>query len=91
MLRISAFIASSSSAENTKPTTGLNSRARNTFIAWPQSTPDVTESAGAISWLAMPTPMIEPISVCEELAGRPRYQVPMFQTMAANNSAKIMS
>ncbi|MGY4361614.1 hypothetical protein ACVW0J_008107 [Bradyrhizobium sp. i1.7.7] len=26
--------------------------------------------------LAMPTPMIEPISVCEEEAGRPKYQVP---------------
>ncbi len=29
-----------------------------------------------------PTPTIEPISVCEEEAGRPRYQVPTFQMIA---------
>ena len=27
--------------------------------------------AGAISWLARPTPMIEPIRACEELLGMP--------------------
>ena len=41
--------------------------------------------------LAMPTPMIEPISVCELEAGRPSHQVPRFQMMAAISSAKTMA
>ena len=39
----------------------------------------------------MPTPMIEPISVCELEAGRPRYQVPRFQMIAAISSANTMA
>ena len=39
----------------------------------------------------MPTPMIEPISVWELEAGRPRYQVPTFQTMAAIRSANTIA
>ena len=39
----------------------------------------------------MPTPMIEPISVCEEDAGRPKYQVPRFQMMAAISSANTIA
>ena len=35
--------------------------------------------------------MIEPISVCDELAGSPSHQVPRFQTMAAISSAKIIA
>ena len=35
--------------------------------------------------------MIEPISVCELEAGRPRYQVPRFQTIAAISSAKTIA
>jgi hypothetical protein len=35
--------------------------------------------------------MIEPIRVCELDAGRPRYQVPRFQTIAAVNSANTMA
>ena len=35
--------------------------------------------------------MIEPISVCDELAGSPSHQVPRFQTIAAISSAKIMA
>ena len=38
-----------------------------------------------------PTPITEPISVCELEAGRPNDQVPRFQTMAAINSAKTMA
>jgi hypothetical protein len=33
--------------------------------------------------LATPTPMIEPIRVWDEEAGRPSHQVPRFQIMAA--------
>ncbi len=35
--------------------------------------------------------MIEPISVCELEAGRPRYQVPRFQIMAAISRANTMA
>jgi hypothetical protein len=35
--------------------------------------------------------MIEPISVCELEAGRPRYQVPTFQRMAAISRANTMA
>ena len=38
-----------------------------------------------------PTPIMEPIKVCELEAGRPRYQVPKFQMMAEINSEKIMA
>ena len=38
-----------------------------------------------------PTPMIEPIKVCELEAGNPRYQVPRFQTMAEINREKTMA
>src|ERR1700761_9053055 len=55
-----------------------------------QSTPEVPLRA-FISWLAIPTPMIEPMSVCELEAGRPNHQVPRFQRMAAVNKAKTMA
>src|SRR3954462_8483071 len=35
--------------------------------------------------------MIEPISVCEEEAGRPKYQVPRFQRIAAISSANTIA
>ena len=35
--------------------------------------------------------MIEPISVCEEEAGRPSHQVPRFQMIAAISSANTMA
>ena len=38
-----------------------------------------------------PTPMIEPIKVCELDAGKPKAQVPRFHRMAAINSANTMA
>ena len=38
-----------------------------------------------------PTPMMEPISVCELDEGRPKYQVPRFHRMAAISSANTMA
>src|SRR5580698_9825849 len=70
-----------------KPTTGLNASARNTPAACDQSTPETPEPGPAINWLARPTPRIEPIIVCDELAGRPSHQVPRFQMIAAMSSA----
>ena len=60
------------------------------FVAWPQSTPLVPVLA-AINWFAMPTPMIEPISVCELEAGSPKYHVPRFQMIAAISSANTIA
>jgi hypothetical protein len=39
----------------------------------------------------MPTPMIDPIRVCELEAGNPKYQVPTFQMMAAIRSANTIA
>src|SRR6476619_4071336 len=39
----------------------------------------------------MPTPMIDPINVCELEAGKPRYQVPRFQMIAAISNANTMA
>ena len=39
----------------------------------------------------MPTPMIEPISVCDDEAGRPSHQVPRFQMIAAISSANTIA
>ena len=73
-----------------KPTSGERSSDQPISVAFDQSTPEVP-SWPCISALATPTPMIEPISVCELEAGRPRYQVPRFQTIAAMSSAKTMA
>jgi hypothetical protein len=58
--------------------------------ALPQSTPDVP-SLPRISELATPTPMIEPMRVCEEEAGSPSAHVPRFQMMAAISNANTIA
>ena len=73
-----------------KPTTGETRRALKTLVTWSQSTPAVPELP-CMSWLAMPTPMMEPIRVWELEAGRPSHQVPRFQMMAAMSRAKTMA
>ena len=60
------------------------------FAACPQSTPLVAVLT-AMNWLAIPTPMTEPISVCELDDGSPKYQVPRFQMMAAVSSANTIA
>src|SRR5262249_39361959 len=74
----------------TKPTSGEISKDLPMFAACAQSTPLVPVRA-AIIWLAMPTPIIEPIKVCELEAGRPKYQVPRFQRIAATNRANTIA
>src|SRR3954465_7954890 len=78
-------------AERPKPMIGEIKSDRPMLVACDQSTPLVAEPAGARNWWAGPTPMIEPTSVCELDDGRPRYQVPRFQTIAAINRAKTMA
>jgi hypothetical protein len=87
---MTAFAISSNTAASANPTSGETSSDFPMFAAWPQSTPLVPVLV-AINWLAMPTPMIDPISVCELEAGRPRYQVPRFQIIAATSSANTIA
>src|SRR5579862_7704821 len=81
---------SRSRAAQTKPTSGESSRDLPMLPACDQSTPLVPVLA-AMSWLAMPTPITEPISVCELEEGRPKYHVPRFQMIAATNNANTMA
>ncbi len=60
------------------------------FIACAQSTPLVPDLTD-MSWLAIPTPMMEPIRVWELEAGNPKYQVLRFQIMAATRRAKTIA
>src|SRR5580700_2197808 len=87
---IANFNANSSSAASTKPKIGENSSALPIDVAWDQSTPEVPLRPCS-SALATPTPITEPISVCELEAGSPNDQVPRFQMIAAINSANTMA
>src|SRR5882757_897620 len=81
---------SSSTAAMMKPNSGESSSDQPISVALLQSTPEVP-SRPRISALAMPTPMMEPIRVWELEAGRPKYQVPTFQMIAAINSANTIA
>src|ERR1700689_5353719 len=70
------------------PTTGEISSDFPMFEAWCQSTPLVAvPAADRMNWLARPTPITDPIMVCELDDGSPKYQVPRFQMIAAARSA----
>ena len=56
-----------------------------------QSTLETAAPGGAISWLARPTPITEPIRACDDELGMPSHQVPRFQTIAASSRAKIIA
>src|ERR1700754_856785 len=73
-----------------KPTSGDISNDLPTLQAWLQSTAALALPAFII-WFMTPTPMIEPISVCELDDGKPKYHVPRFQTIAASSSANTMA
>src|SRR3984957_20536628 len=77
-------------AASTKPNSGDSNSALPMPAACDQSTPEVPLRPRSNA-LVMPTPMIDPIKVCELDAGRPKYQVPTFQMMAAINSANTMA
>src|ERR1700734_1573682 len=74
----------------TNPTIGERTRDFPMFAACPQSTPLVPDLTD-INWFAIPTPMIEPIKVCELEEGRPNHQVPRFQMIAATSKAKTIA
>src|SRR5215472_13447993 len=89
-LRTTSFRASSRIAASRKPKSGDSRSAYPISVAFDQSTPEVP-SRPRMSALAIPTPIIDPIKVCELDAGSPKYQVPRFQIIAAINSAKTMA
>src|ERR1700722_939015 len=90
LLGISFLLTSRRSAANTNPTIGERISDFPIVVAWAQSTPLVPVFTD-INWLAMPTPMIEPIRVCELDEGSPNHQVPRFQMIAATRSAKTIA
>jgi len=85
-----AFTSDSSKNASANPNIGESSSDFPIFAACAQSTPLVPDLV-LISWLAMPTPMIEPISVCELDAGNPNHHVPRFHRIAAVNSANTIA
>src|SRR3984885_15703332 len=87
---ITTLINSNNRAAKTKPTTGETKRARKTVPTCDQSTPEVPVEPD-INWLATPTPMIEPIRVCELEAGNPYHQVLRFQRIAETSKAKTIA
>src|SRR5262252_7375658 len=80
----------SSSAATTQPIMGESSSDLPMFEACFQSTPLVAVFT-AMNWFASPTPMTDPISVCELDDGSPKYQVPRFQMIAAVSSANTIA
>src|SRR6516162_2341627 len=85
-----AFTSVSNKKASTNPKIGESSSDFPIFAACAQATPLVPDLA-FINWLAMPTPMIEPIRVCELDAGNPNHHVPRFHRMAAVNSANTIA
>jgi hypothetical protein len=61
-----------------------------TSVALCQFTPAPKEWPG-VSECASPTPMIDPIRVCELDEGMPKYQVPTFHRIAPRSSARIIA
>src|SRR5262252_7558322 len=80
----------SSKAATAQPIMGDSSSDLPMFEACFQSTPLVAVFT-AMNWLARPTPMTEPINVCELDDGSPKYQVPRFHRIAAVNSANTIA
>src|SRR5580704_2069230 len=87
---INAFASKSKRPAQQNPTTGEMSSELPTSSAFAQFTPSPNTCDDSIEF-AMPTPMIEPISVCELDAGRPRYQVPRFHKIADMSSANTIA
>src|SRR3984957_741422 len=82
--------SNSSAAASANPNSGESSNASPTSLAFDQSTPEVPSRPRMMAFIT-PTPMMEPIKVCELDAGKPKAQVPRFHRMAAINSANTMA
>ena len=84
-----SFNSRSNSAASTNPTSGETSSASPTFSHAAQFTPRKPLSFHRL--FAIPTPRMEPMSVCELLTGRPMYQVPRFHATPASRSDSTMT
>src|SRR5260370_35150133 len=78
--------ANNRTAASATPNSGDSSSALPIVAACVQSTPEVP-SRPRSSALVMPTPRIDPITVCELEAGAPQYRGATFQESAALYSA----
>src|SRR6516164_7732214 len=88
---MSALATKRRMAEQIKPTSGEINSDKNVSCTFPQFTPSPNTWPGEMSEFASPTPMIDPIKLCELDAGSPRYQVPAFQMIAEINKAKTIA
>src|SRR3984957_1730930 len=88
---MSALASSKSNAEQMNPTRGEIKRAIPISLALAQLTPWPKAWPEDNSALASPTPMMEPNKVWELEAGKPKYQVPTFQTIAEMSREKTMA
>src|SRR3954471_20606880 len=90
LLLTTARSVTSSSAATAQPIMGESSNDLPMFEACFQSTPLVAVFT-AMNWFASPTPITDPISVCELDDGSPKYQVPRFQMIAAVSRANTIA
>ena len=88
---MSALQRSRSAAAEKNPKSGEMSSPNPTFCASAQLTPDVIVAPGSRNALASPTPMMDPMSVCELDAGRAKYHVLRFQRIAEINNEKTIA
>src|SRR5262249_6554875 len=89
--RMASLASSRSAAAPQNPTIGETSRDVPTSLALAQLTPSPNTWPFDSTEFASPTPIIEPIRVWELEAGRPRYQVPRFQTIAETSSENTIA
>src|ERR1043166_683150 len=88
---ISTFAVKSKTAAPAKPMIGDTRREIPTSEAFDQFTPSPNRCPEDKMAFANPTPRIDPIKVCELDAGRPRYHVPKFQSVAEMSKANTMA
>ena len=87
---ITTFKAIKAIAASPKPIKGEKNSALATLKIWSTSIP-LTPCEVLKNWFINPTPIIEPIMVCELEAGIPKNHVPKFQIMAAIKSANTIA
>src|ERR1051325_2203196 len=88
---MSALQASNNNAAQQNPTMGEMSSDVPTSPAFAQFTPSPNTWPFERMEFASPTPSMDPTSVCELDAGRPRYHVPRFQMIADTSSANTIA
>ncbi len=85
------FAIQTRSPATTNPISGERTSALTVSCTLPQLIPSPKALSGLMMEFIRPTPTMEPMSVCELEAGRPRYHVPRFQMMADRSSEKTIA